>query len=252
MGKIVAVLLVLFGLGADHNGRSDLPDAEFQLARMKYRTVGGGGSHGYFQPWWAIDYPEAEEHFFPALRRITNIQVAEEERQLEITDDRVFDYPFLFMQQPGRGFWNPKPNEAQRLREYLDRGGFLLVDDLHGESDWRIFADSIRRVFPDKPIVDVPPDDMMLHVFFDLDPHTPIPGKRHLRVGPGGRIYLQMQGVSQWRGIYDDRHHLMVLINFNMDMGDSWEHADDPEYPVPMTVLGYQVGVNSIVYAMTH
>src|SRR5262245_48536986 len=81
---------------------SDGPEAEFQMARVKYRTFGGGGSHGYFQPWWAIDYPLAEEHFFPALRRTTNVQVADEERHLELSDDRIFKYPFLFMQQPGR------------------------------------------------------------------------------------------------------------------------------------------------------
>jgi len=253
MTRILTVCILLFLSGVDfRNRRSDIPDAEFQMARLIYKTHGGGGSHGYFQPWWAIDYPLAEEHFFPALRRMTNIQVADEERQLEATDDRIFDYPFLFMQQPGRGFWNPTPQEAGCLREYLLRGGFLLVDDFHGDYDWRVFEGSMRRVFPDRPIVNVPPDDMMMHVFFDLDQNTPIPGKRHLRRGPDGQIYVRMQGQPQWRGIYDDRGNLMVLMNFNMDMGDSWEHADDPEYPVPMTALGYKVGVNAIVYAMTH
>src|SRR5207249_7842229 len=147
----------------------DGPQAEFQMARVKYRTFGGGGSHGYFQPWWAIDYPVAEEHFLPALRRMTKLEVAEDSRHLELMDDRIFDYPFLFMQQPGRGNWNPTPQEAARLREYLLRGGFLLVDDLHGEYDWRIFQRSIQRVFPDRPIVDIPPDDSLMHVFFDLD-----------------------------------------------------------------------------------
>src|SRR5437016_14204445 len=69
------------------------PEAEFQMARVKYRTFGGGGSHGYFQPWWAIDYPLAEEHFFAALRRSTNLQVADEERHLELSDDQIFEYP---------------------------------------------------------------------------------------------------------------------------------------------------------------
>src|SRR5215467_5557818 len=79
------------------------PQAEFQMARVKYKTFGGGGSHGYYQPWWAIDYPLAEAHFFPALRRTTNIQVADEERHLELTDDRIYEYPFLFLQQPAMG-----------------------------------------------------------------------------------------------------------------------------------------------------
>src|SRR6516165_228964 len=100
------------------------PQAEFQLLRLKYRTFGGGGSHGYWQPWWAIDYPDAEEHFFPALRRTTNIQVADDERHLELSDDRIFEYPFLFLQQPGRGNWRPTAEDAARLREFCLRGGF--------------------------------------------------------------------------------------------------------------------------------
>ncbi|PYS34947.1 MAG: hypothetical protein DMG14_28230 [Acidobacteria bacterium] len=92
--------------------QKDSPEAEFQMARMKYRTFGGGGSHGYFQPWWAIDYPLAEEHFFPALRRNTNIQVADEERHLEITDDRVFEYPFLFMGIGVRTAWKRRACES--------------------------------------------------------------------------------------------------------------------------------------------
>jgi hypothetical protein len=230
----------------------DSPEAEFQLLRMKYRTFGGGGSHGYWQPWWAIDYPDAEEHFFPALRRSTNIQVADEERQYDLNDDRIFEYPFMLMQQPGRGQWNPTPKEAARLREYLTRGGFLLVDDLHGEYDWGVFASSMRRVFPDRPIVEIPEDDPLMHVFFDLKDRTAIPGRRHLYRMGNGQIGAQLEGPPHWRGIYNDRGYLMVAINFNSDMGDSWEHADDPVYPVPMTALGYKLGINYIVYAMTH
>jgi len=230
----------------------DGPQAEFQLLRMKYRTFGGGGSHGYFQPWWAIDYPDAEEHFFPALRRSTNIQVADEERQYDVNDDRIFEYPFMFMQQPGRGMWTPNPQEAARLREYLLRGGFLFVDDLHGEYDWGIFESSMRRVFPDRPIVEVPPTDTIMHSFFDISQGAQIPGKRHLRRTYGGEIVAQMEGPQHWRGIYEHDGRLMVIINFNMDTGDAWEHADDPDYPVPMTALAYQVGVNYVIYAMTH
>ena len=236
--------------GRDPN--ADNPSAEFQMARVKYRTIGGGGSHGIFQPWWAIDYPFAEEHFFAALRRVTNIKVAEEEPHLELTDDRIFRYPFLFLQQPGRGDWRPTSEEAARLREYLLRGGFLLIDDLHGEYDWSILQTALRKVMPDRSISEIPLDDPLMHVFYDLDENTAIPGDRHLRMGPGGKIVAQMQGQPHWRGIYDDHKRLMVAINFNIDMGDSWEHADDPYYPVPMTALGYKFGVNYVIYAMTH
>src|SRR5437762_5589471 len=124
MLKIAAAVMICFvaGIASTHAGtrpdkEKDTPEAEFQMARLKYRTFGGGGSHGYWQPWWAIDYPLAEEHFFPALRRTTNIQVSDEERHLELSDDRIFEYPFLFLQQPAMGNWRPTREEAARLRE---------------------------------------------------------------------------------------------------------------------------------------
>src|SRR5262249_54013 len=163
-----------------------------------------------------------------ALRRVTNLTVSDVETQLELTDKRIFEYPFLFLQAPGVGDWDPTPQEAANLREHLLRGGFLLVDDFHGERDWAIFHVAITRVFPDRPIIEISEDDPLMHIFYDLDEKTPIPGDRHLRRRRDGSIYAQMQGPAHWRGIYDDRKRLMVAINFNIDMGDSWEHADDP------------------------
>jgi hypothetical protein len=231
--------------------RGDGPEAEFHMARVIYRTFGGAGSRGFRQPWWAIDYPMAEEHFLPALRRLTNISVSEDSRHLELTDDRIFQYPFLFLQQPGQGNWRPSREEAEQLREYLLRGGFLLVDDFHGEYDWAVFEAAMQRVLPDRPIVEIPENDPFMRIFFDLGQRVQIPGQRHLRIGYGQTL-AQMQGPPHWRGIYDDRGHLMVAINFNIDMGDAWEHADDPYYPVPMTMQAYQLGVNYVIYAMTH
>jgi hypothetical protein len=228
------------------------PDSEFRMARVKYRTFGGAGSHGLLEPWWAIDYPFAEEHFLAALRRTTNLTVSDVEAQLELTDKRIFEYPFLFLQAPGAGNWQPTMEEADSLHEYLQRGGFLLIDDFHGERDWAIVQSAIEKVFPDRLIVEIPETDPLMHVFYDLDERSPIPGERHLRMGPGGQIVAQMQGPSHWRGIYDDHDRLMVAMNFNIDMGDSWEHADDPRYPVPMTALGYKFGINYVIYSMTH
>jgi hypothetical protein len=227
-------------------------DGEFRLGRVKYKTFGGAGSHGLIQPWWAIDYPFAEEHFFAALRRITNISVADAEDHLELTDPQIFQHPFLFLQQPGQGNWRPTDEDAANLREYLLRGGFLLIDDLHGEYDWQRLQAALYKVMPDRQIVEIPEDDPLMHIFYDLQQGTPIPGVRHLRRGPGGQIVARMQGPSSWRGIYNDDHHLMVAINFNIDMGDAWEHADDPIYPVPMTAMAYRLGTNYVIYAMTH
>jgi hypothetical protein len=219
---------------------------------MVYRTFGGAGSHGYIQPWWAVDYPYAEEHFLPALRRLTNLFVADDSRHLELMDDRIFDYPFLFLQQPGQGNWRPTSEEAERLREYLLRGGFMLVDDFHGEYEWAVFQSAMDKVLPGRAVVEIPESDPIMHIVYDLKDRTQIPGVRHLRMSRGGQVVAQMEGEPHWRGIYDDHGRLMVVMNFNMDMGDSWEHADDPIYPANMTGMAYRLGVNYVIYAMTH
>lgn len=228
--------------GPESPGR---PEAEFHMARMKYATQGGGGSRGYFMPWWAIDYPEAELNFLPALERSTRLSVAADSRFLRLTDEQIFDYPWLFAQQVGRGDWEPTELEAANLKEYLLRGGFLVVDDFHGDYEWRLFESVMLRVLPGRRIVEIPDDDAVLHVLYDLDKSTQIPGERHLR-------WRRMEGPPHWRGIYDDKGRLMVAINHNIDMGDAWEHADDPYYPLPMTAVAYRFGINYVIYAMTH
>ena len=223
-----------------------VPEAEFHMARLAYNTRGGcAGSRGFCNDWWAIDYPLAEMHFLPAVERLTRISVSADSRQLPITDPRIFDYPWLFVQQVGQGNWQPSPHEAGLLREYLLRGGFLVVDDFHGDYEWQVFARTMQEILPGRPIVDIPEDDMLTQILFSLDQRTQIPGERHLR-------YQSMEGPPRWAGIYDDENRIMVAINFNIDMGDAWEHADDPRYPAPMTALAYRFGVNYVIYAMTH
>ncbi|MEP7354865.1 MAG: DUF4159 domain-containing protein [Acidobacteriota bacterium] len=226
-------------------------DVDFQPARVIYRTSGGGGSRGNFNPWWAIDYPEAEMNFLPALARMTKMSVSEDSRFLDVMDPAIFDHPFLFLQQPGRGNWNVTEEEAARFREYFARGGFLLVDDFHGEYEWETFEQTMHIVFPDREIIEIPEDDSLVHVFFSLDDRIQIPGKRHLR-GRGSDATVSMQGPPHWRGVYDPKGRLQIGINFNMDMGDAWEHADDPDYPAVMTGAAYRLGVNYVVYATTH
>ncbi len=220
---------------------------EFQLGRVIYRTIGGGGSRGFMNPWWAIDYPEAEAHFLPALARLTRIETAKDSRHLRLTDPELFNFPFLFLQQPGRGRWNPDKNEARQLHEFLARGGFLLVDDFHGDYEWEAFREAMRSVAPEGEIVEIEPEDSLKHVLYNLEKPVQIPGKRHVY---GGRV--SMNGDPHYRGIYNDRGKLFAGFNFNMDMGDGWEHADDPEYPAEMTGQAYRLGVNYVVYAMTH
>ena len=237
------------GQTADNNDPAQ-PTAEFHMARLKYADA-SGRIRGGWRPWWAIDWPEAECHLTRGLKRLTRLDVADDSFHVQATDERLFDFPWLFAQQVGH--WYLSEAEAGRLREYLMRGGFLIVDDFHGSYEWEIFADSIFRTLPGRVIVDIPESDPLLHVLYDLDQRTQIPGRRHLYRAPNGEIVAELPGgPPRWRGIYDDEGRLMVAINYNMDMGDAWEHADDPVYPEPMTALAYRFGINYIVYAMTH
>jgi hypothetical protein len=226
------------------------PEAEFHMARLMY-TDASGRIQGGWRPWWRIDWPEAECHLTRGLKRLTRLDVADDSFHARAIDARLFDFPWLFAQQVGH--WYLSPPEADRLREYLLRGGFLVVDDFHGPYEWQYFTESIQRVLPGRAIVDIPESDPLLHILYDLDQRTQIPGRRHLYRASSGEIVAELPGgPPRWRGIYDDAGRLMVAINFNMDMGDAWEHADDPVYPEPMTALAYRFGINYIIYAMTH
>jgi hypothetical protein len=217
--------------------------AEFHFVRMIY--VDFAGARGFGRGWWQQDWPEAEDHFTRNLRRMTRVN-AGESVTLDLTDDKLFDYPWLYATQTG--YWDLSDEEVARLREYLLRGGFLMADDFWGESEMAVFAATMARVFPDREMVELPAGDAVRRVVFSIDEYTQIPGYRHLR-GFGRVADLP---PPRFLGIYDDDGRLMVGVNYNQDVGDSWEHADTPEYPQPMTALGYRFGINYIVYAMTH
>jgi hypothetical protein len=224
-------------------------NAEFHFIRLEYVNL-GWARRGWGRPWWMQDWPAAETHFAQGIRRLTVIDTGEG-RHVPLTDDRIFDYPWVYATQVG--YWDLSEGETDRLREYLLRGGFLMVDDFYGPQDWEVFRESMQRVFPERPIVEIAEEDAVLHVLYDVDQRIQIPGLRHLFRGGGGRVMAEPNNTPpHWRGIYDDQGRLLVAINFNMDIGDAWEHADMPEYPEPMTALAYRFGINYIIYAMTH
>jgi len=139
--------------------------------------------------------------------------------------------------------------QAKRLREYLLRGGFLMCDDFWGTRDWEIFDESMKRVFPDRPIVDIPDNDPIFHTVYDLNDRYQVPGEWAVRTG----VPYRNDGYqAHWRGIYDDKGRVMVALAFNSDVGDSWEWADFPGYPEQYSALGVRIGVNYIIYSMTH
>ena len=227
---------------------ADFPaKAEFHFLRLEYTDGawarrGWGGSRG----WWMQDWPEADAHFAQGIRRITRIDIGEN-RHLPLSDIHIYDHPWIYATQTG--FWDLSDAEVRRLGDYLERGGFLVVDDFYGPRDWAVFQQTMARVLPGRPILDLEESDQLLHVLFDIEERTFIPGLRHLR--PGGRIESQ-GGPPAWRAMYDRRGRLVVAINFNMDIGDAWEHADLPAYPAEMTGLAYRLGINYIIYSMTH
>ncbi len=242
----LAALLFLFAIAAASADEAP-PAAELHIARLVYASDGGARA---WRPWWAIDYPEAEFHLTRGLTRLTTLDVADDSRHLRLTDDDIFDYPWLFAQQVGH--WYLDEREIGQLREYVRRGGFLVVDDFHGEFEWQVMSDAMRRAFPDWPIERLAESHPLMNVLYDLEQGTQIPGRRHLYRAANGETRALLRGPAEWHGIYDDAGRLVVAINFNMDMGDAWEHADDPQYPVPMTSLAYRFAVNYVIYAMTH
>jgi hypothetical protein len=241
-GATLACAFIAGAWGDEFGYAPDEPEAEFHFTRLVYDSPGGYGSN-YF----AVDYPEAEYHFMQGVTRLTRVEGARRARMFRITDPAIFDYPWLYAVEVG--YWYLDNVEAAQLREYLLRGGFMMVDDFHGTREWNQFVESMQRVFPDRPIVDIPDDDEVLHVLYDLDTESQIYGVRPLSMG----MTYEYDGVDpKWRGVYDDDGRLMVAINHNMDLGDAWEHADDPGYPEPLTALAYRYAVNYVIYAMTH
>jgi hypothetical protein len=246
MLALAAVLSAALAADSNSVSRSEpaTPFSEFHFLRLAY-TAFNGGFGGRER--WLTDWPEAEQHLLQGVKRLSRINVDLEGRQLAIMDKELFDQPWVYAVEVGG--WELSDEEVARMREYLLRGGFLLVDDFHGTREWEVFSAGMHKIFPDRAIVDVPARDSVFHVAFDLDDKLQIPGTAALSRG----VTYEYDGyLPHFRGVYDDSGRLMVMINFDMDMGDSWEHADDPQYPVHFTVSGYQYAINYILYAMTH
>jgi hypothetical protein len=222
---------------------------EFHFARLMYNANKYGRNRGWGggRQMWQTDWPDAEYHFLNGIDRLTRIEIAERGHLLTALDEDIFDYPWIYAVEVG--YWHLNRQEAARLRDYLLRGGFLMVDDFHGTREWSLFLASMKRVFPDRTIVDIPEDNETFHVVYDLDQRVQIPSRMIIYSG----VTWEQDGYEpRWRGIFDDEGRLMVAINHNMDIGDAWEHADWPDYPENMTALAYRFGINYVVYAMTH
>jgi hypothetical protein len=274
----LAVALAVCGLvSAAVSGSTTVPlrlgpsEPEFILARLAYNDgFFGGGGRGRGGS-WTTDAPDAEYHLLGGIRRFTRIDTIDPGNYkddarnvypvrpggpLDPSELDIFDFPFVYGVEVGR--WDLDEDEAKHMRQYLLRGGFLMVDDFHGYDQWEGFLFSMQRVFPELEIQDIPADHEAFNVLYDLGQEvrnkTQIPGVVALRLDGSSTCEQCNNGgaEAQWKGIFDSSGRLMVAINFNMDLGDAWEHADEPQYPQPLTALAYRFAISYALYAMTH
>src|SRR5437773_1809128 len=181
----------------------DPPDAEekaeFAFARLRYRGYGGGGFGGgrrWGRSSWGIDSNRADRLFEQAVRRLTRVHSKSVEEVIDVDDGPVFDYPWLYAVEVGH--WELSDPQPRKLREYLDRGGFLMVDDFHGTTEWQIFMASLQRVFPDQPVVVLPDGDAIFHTIYDLDKRFQVPGYQFVY---SGRTFEYDGYEADWRAI---------------------------------------------------
>jgi hypothetical protein len=229
-------------------------DGAFHFCRAWFRgnPNGDGGN-------WSVDYPQADVNLSVRLAELTKTPVSHDPSNapnhliVRLTDDTLFDCPFIMMTEVGAASFNEE--EAARLRQYLLKGGFLWVDDFWGSYAWSVWVGEIRKVFKpeDFPIVDIPTDHPLYQTQFVV-PRTPqIPNIGHwLDTGTTSERGAD-SADAHTRGILDKDGRIMVLMTHNTDLGDSWEReAEDPTYFYQFSVKGYAFGINVLLYALTH
>ena len=238
----------------------------FTFVRAEYDSVGGyGESHYVFEGrlWqrWETDYPEAEENFLIRIQELTTIQVSPEPISLRLTDARLYDYPFVYMCDVGWQWLTE--DEVEGLRAYLKRGGFLWIDDFWGEAEWVNLEDNMARVFPGLAWRDIPKDHAILNMVFPLEQCPQVPAKifwdswRETYDMPGGHREPTggIDGVRDvnFLGLFDENNRLMAVATHNSDIGDGWEReSENIEFFEEFSTKSYAIGVNIIVYALTH
>jgi len=195
-----------------------------------------------------VDYPAADINFLRGVKRLTNIHINSSPTVLRLADDRIFEYPFLYMLEMGRN-GGPKftEKEIKNLREYLLRGGFLFIDDFWGTWEWDNFYRAFVKIFPERSLVELDEDHQIFHCFYDINGPQMIPAISNISNYPEQDIDRAIN-----RAVLDDDGRVMVLINWNSDIGDGWEHTYHPAYPTKYANMAYRLGINYLIYAMTH
>ena len=225
-----------FGGGGRYRGYvlPNVPyDGQFTFARIRYL---GRDS-------WDADYPLMERNLTTMLEALTSIRPHTEGSNVHTFDDpELLKYPVAYLTEPG--YWYPTDAEVEGLRRYLDKGAFLIVDDFHFENEWNVFEHGIRRALPNHSIVPLEVTHPVFNTFFKIESlRVPYPG----RFGEQGLM-------GEFYGMFKDNdpsQRLMVVINYNMDIGDYMEWSHTGTYAGVPTNEAYKFGINYIIYGLT-
>lgn len=239
---------------------------EFTWLRGRYTNYGGfrGGFGGYRgggrgDGWWDTDYPDADVNFLRGVQRYTNIDTNPRNHTfLDLTDPRLFEHIFLYMNWKrvpiGSSYSGPEytPEEIEALREFTARGGFIMVDDFWGQPHLDDMFVEIGKIFPDREIVQLDPSHEIFHIFFDIDKFAQVPG-RMVTWDRGG--YFSLDDPNYPPAVYavlDDDGRVMMVANFNTDLGDGWEHTFYKPFPTYYSNEAYKITINYLIYAFSH
>ncbi len=235
----------------------------FTFVRVKYTSVWGGGGGGFGRRGgggggWATDFPDSDLNFSYRLQQLTSLKVEPNPIILELTDEKLFDYPFIYMIEPGSLYFSDE--EVVALRRYLLNGGFLMVDDFWGDNQYENLRDQLKRVFPDREPQELPLDHDIFRCVYKLKEKPQVPSINAAQWGRSqGITYEYSRDGSDtskvhYRGLTDDKGRLMAIICHNTDLGDGWEReGEDPWYFHEFSEKkAYPMGINIVTYAMTH
>jgi hypothetical protein len=222
--------------GKSHRG-------EWTFARLRYSSNG-------WRNMWTTDYPKADEQLLIGLRNWvqSTLDISDDPTTVPPSLDELAKYPFIYAVEPG--FMDLTPEHAAQLREYLLRGGFWMLDDFWGEYEWENVQYQLRKVFPEYEIKELPLDHPLFHCYFDINEVVQVPNVDNIIYR--GRTDEKGGIVPHYEGISDEHGRLMILIARNCDNGDAWEWIDEPRYPLKYGLAAYRLGMNAIMYAMTH